>query len=95
MNTKSKIASVIAAAAAVAFTTVYADSAVTQPKEKTVFCYGINACKGQSECSTAEAVCKGENACKGQGYLYKTAAECKKAGGTVKVPPLVINPTPN
>lgn len=30
-------------------------------------CKGMNACKGQGGCKTADHACKGQNACKGQG----------------------------
>lgn len=42
-------------------------------------CEGGNACKGQSECATADgkSLCAGENACKGTGYVFtETVAEC-------------------
>ncbi|MEP7050904.1 MAG: hypothetical protein ABJB12_11140 [Pseudomonadota bacterium] len=46
---------------------------------QSVKCEGGNACKGQSECATADgkSLCAGENACKGTGYVFtETAAEC-------------------
>lgn len=91
MEIKHKIAHALATAAAFAFVTAPLTSAVVEAKEKTIFCYGVNTCKGKSECATAEATCKGENTCKGKGYLYMTATQCKNAGGAVKVPPLNIN----
>ena len=42
-------------------------------------CEGGNACKGQSECATADgkSLCAGENACKGTGYVFtETLAQC-------------------
>ena len=49
-----------------------------------VHCYGVNTCKGQSDCKTAHNDCKGQNSCKGQGWVgKKSEAECKAAGGTV------------
>jgi uncharacterized membrane protein len=51
---------------------------------KKVHCYGVNACKGTSDCKTAENSCKGANACKGHGYKSMTAEECTKAGGTTE-----------
>jgi hypothetical protein len=42
-------------------------------------CEGGNACKGQSECATADgkSLCSGENACKGTGYVYtQTQEQC-------------------
>lgn len=90
MDRKNKIASIIATAAAFAFVTAPITSTLVQAKGKKIFCYGVNSCKGKSDCSTAEAVCKGENTCKGKGYLSMTAEQCKKAGGTIKIPPLII-----
>ena len=51
---------------------------------KKVHCYGVNACKGSSDCKTAENACKGHNACKGAGFKAMTAEECTKAGGTTE-----------
>ncbi len=49
-----------------------------------VHCAGINSCKGQSACKTANSSCKGQNACKGQGWLPTASAEeCTSQGGTV------------
>lgn len=51
---------------------------------KSVHCMGINACKGQSACKSANNACKGKNSCKGMGWLpEKSAAACVKLGGTV------------
>ncbi|QSA98911.1 hypothetical protein [Methylococcus sp. EFPC2] len=53
-------------------------------QEAKVQCAGINACKGQSACSTASNACSGQNACKGQGWLYAAnKAECEAKGGKV------------
>ena len=50
----------------------------------TVKCMGINACKGQSKCKTAENACAGQNSCKGKGWLLSpSASECTAKGGTV------------
>jgi len=49
----------------------------------TVHCAGINSCKGQSDCKTAENACKGQNTCKGHGFLATTASECSAKGGKV------------
>ena len=49
-----------------------------------VKCLGINACKGQGSCKTANNSCKGQNACKSQGWIEQSSAEaCTAAGGTV------------
>lgn len=44
-------------------------------------CAGVNACKGQGACKTANSACKGQNACKGKGILKVSKAECTSAGG--------------
>jgi MerC mercury resistance protein len=46
-----------------------------------IACYGINACKGQTSCSSAFNSCNGQNACKGKGWLNATAEECALKGG--------------
>jgi hypothetical protein len=46
-------------------------------------CYGVHACKGQSDCSTTEHACKGQNACKGHGYKVIKAGECLAKGGII------------
>jgi uncharacterized membrane protein len=48
-----------------------------------VHCYGVNSCKGQADCKTANNACKGQGSCKGQGFKGMAAAECLKAGGTI------------
>ena len=56
-----------------------ADAGSTQVK-----CMGINACKGQSKCKTAENACAGQNSCKGHGWLLSpSASECAAKGGKV------------
>jgi hypothetical protein len=53
-------------------------------KAAEVHCAGINSCKGQSACKTANSACKGQNSCKGQGWLpAKSAKACEAKGGTV------------
>ena len=51
-----------------------------------VHCYGVNTCKGQSDCKTAHNDCKGQNSCKGQGFKAMTAQACSKAGGSLTAP---------
>ena len=55
----------------------------TKAAEK-VHCYGINACKGKSDCHTAKNSCSGKNSCKGQGWKLLGQEECKTKGGTIK-----------
>lgn len=76
----------IAAAAAVAFASVPATSAIAAAhKTAQVKCVGGNACKGKSACATSQNKCKGHNSCKGKGVVMaKSAKACKKMGGTVE-----------
>ena len=50
---------------------------------KTAPCYGVNSCKGTSDCKTSEHACKGQNDCKGHGFKLMTAKACKAAGGSM------------
>jgi hypothetical protein len=59
---------------------------VDQPTEAKVACFGINACKGQSDCATPKNACKGMNSCKGQGFKYVSLKECEAQGGKVGQP---------
>lgn len=74
----------VLAAAALSFALSGAVMAPALAHDATVKCMGVNACKGQSECKTANSSCKGQNACKGQGFLTMTQAECDAAGGRVE-----------
>lgn len=46
-------------------------------------CYGVNSCKGQSDCKSGGHDCKGQNDCKGQGFKDLSAKACAKAGGSL------------
>lgn len=48
-----------------------------------VHCYGLNACKGQNDCKTADNACKGQGKCKGHGFKAAKAAECLAKGGVI------------
>ena len=73
-----KFTSAALAAAAVAAITLSVPAMADDAKIK---CEGINSCKGQSACKTADHGCKGQNSCKGHGWLESTAADCKAKGG--------------
>jgi len=47
-------------------------------------CFGVNGCKGQGACKTAQNDCKGMNACKGHGFIVMTDTECAEKGGDFK-----------
>ncbi len=49
-----------------------------------VHCFGINTCKGKSECSVdGKSACNGQNACKGQGWMSLSRKTCMKKKGTI------------
>jgi len=76
---------IIAAAAASLFVGVAnATDTAGQNEQGTVHCFGINSCRGMSECNTATTHCKGMNKCKHKGWIYmKTEKECTDKGGKV------------
>jgi hypothetical protein len=45
-------------------------------------CYGVNSCKGQSDCKSASHACKGQNSCKGQGFKDLSAQQCSAQHGS-------------
>jgi len=78
MSVTRKLSGVaLAAAAALAFSTVAVTGASAD--EAKVKCEGVNACKGQSACKTANNDCKGHNACKGQGFVELSQKDCDAA----------------
>lgn len=82
---KAKTSGALLATAAAALLLSGAVAPLTaQAEDAKVQCLGVNACKGQSDCATANNGCKGQNACKGQGVKAMTEVDCKDAGGTVK-----------
>ena len=58
-------------------------AAVAEDGGARVHCYGINSCKGTSDCKTAKNDCKGQNDCKGSGFKVLTTKACKAAGGSL------------
>lgn len=70
-------AAVIALAGASVPTTSYAADA------QTVHCFGVNACKGMSDCKSGNHDCKGMNSCKGQGFKNLTSQDCKAQHGSL------------
>lgn len=82
MNAFNKLS--LAAAAAAVFSVVAIPTAFAEESSGAVKCAGINSCKGQSACQTAESACAGHNSCKGKGWLKSASAkECMSKGGTV------------
>jgi uncharacterized membrane protein len=75
------IAALIALSGTAATTPAFAKSSAKQ-----VECFGVNACKGQSDCKTASHDCKGQNDCKGQGFKSESAKQCAADGGSLTPP---------
>ena len=72
----------IATAAALLFGSVA--TPVSAADEAKVKCEGVNACKGQGACATAQNSCQGQNSCKGHGYVLLSKAECDAAKAKMK-----------
>ena len=73
----------VATAAAMLFGTAMVSTAMAGTDAK-IHCDGVNACKGQSACKTANNACKGQNSCKGKGFTEMTKAECDAAKAASK-----------
>jgi uncharacterized membrane protein len=89
MTTVQKTFSIAATAAMMAMTGIgVAAHAAEGAKagEKLVHCYGVNTCKGTSDCATAKTSCKGQNECKGTGFISTTAKKCTSMGGSLTEP---------
>ncbi len=89
MRSKKTPGVAIATAAAMLFGTTLIGS-VSAASEGKIHCLGVNSCKGQSACKSANNACKGQNSCKGKGFLEMTASECadaQKQAREVLVPP--------
>jgi hypothetical protein len=78
MRLKSSSGVTVAAAAAMLFSTGLVSGAFAGEEAK-IHCGGVNACKGQSACKSANNACKGQNSCKGKGFLEMTQNECADA----------------
>jgi len=48
-----------------------------------VHCYGLNSCKGNSDCKTAINSCKGKNSCESKGFKAVKAKECLEKDGII------------
>lgn len=85
--TTSKTAFSLAAVAAVMALASFAASTPALAKDaKTVHCYGVNSCKGMSDCKSGNHECKAMNDCKGQGFKDLSAKACTAQGGSLTAP---------
>jgi hypothetical protein len=85
VNARKTSTIALAAAAVMMFSTMAITTA--QADEAKSKCAGVNSCKGQSACKSANNSCKGQNACKGQGFLERTKAQCATAKAKAKEKP--------
>lgn len=87
MKTFKTGAAIASAAAMLAFAGVAsvspAQAAGAHASGKVQPCYGVNSCKGQSDCKSGTHDCKGQNECKGQGFKDLSAKACAKMGGSL------------
>jgi hypothetical protein len=83
MRLKNTSGVAVATAAALLFGTGLVSTAAAGTDGK-MHCSGVNACKGQSACKSANNACKGQNSCKGKGFLEMSKAECKDAKAKAK-----------
>lgn len=82
MISKKKLTGLaIATAAAGLFAAATIPSVAFAAETGMIHCSGVNACKGKSDCKTADNACKGMNSCKGKGFVEMSDKECVKKGG--------------
>ena len=84
INFKSGVAlAANAAMLAVAFAAAPAPALATEKTADVVHCFGVNSCKGTSDCASYNHSCKGQNECKNMGFKELSAKECAKQGGSL------------
>lgn len=82
MNTVKKASGIaIATAAASLFLAGMGATTAVVAEEAPVKCFGVNACKGTTQCGTSTNACAGQNSCKGSGWLMMPEKECSDKGG--------------
>ena len=59
-------------------------TAADEGKAAKIKCEGVNSCKGQSSCHSAQNECAGKNACRGKGFKMMTPEECDQAKAKLK-----------
>lgn len=82
MSTFKSAASIAASAALLALSAMSVTVPAAAADGDKVHCYGVNSCKGSSDCKTSMNECKGQNSCKGHGFKEMSAKECTAAGGS-------------
>ncbi len=73
---------ILASAAAALLAGAPVNSSASETKlDEVGKCWGVNSCKGSSNCKTLTSACAGKNACKSQGFLNLEFRECNELGG--------------
>ncbi|MDE1917497.1 MAG: hypothetical protein KGJ57_15455 [Sphingomonadales bacterium] len=83
MKTFKTGAAIASAAAMLALSGIAMTAPAHAAGAKAVPCYGVNSCKGTSDCKSGTHDCKGQNDCKGQGFKEISAKACKAQGGSL------------
>ncbi|MBK6696659.1 MAG: hypothetical protein IPG50_31385 [Myxococcales bacterium] len=83
----TSVASLLALAACSSTSENAASTTTGTQADALVKCEGVNSCKGQSECQSADGKsgCQGLNDCAGKGWITIPRSECDKKGGKVLV----------
>jgi MerC mercury resistance protein len=85
MGRRATTGAALSVSAAAVFYGLYksVDVFIDEAKTGEIACWGINACKGKTACSTAYNSCTGQNKCRGRGYIYVPEKECYARGGVL------------
>lgn len=81
---RSKSTALASAAALLFVAGVAAADSHEGGKVEKVKCEGVNSCKGQGACHSAQNECAGHNACKSKGFKMLTPEECDQAKAASK-----------
>ena len=76
-------AAAMTAVSGVAIVAPVSQAAAAHKGGSVVHCYGVNSCKGTSDCKSGAHECKGQNDCKGQGFKALSTKACKAQGGSL------------
>jgi len=84
--TTTRATTFAAAAALLALSGAAISTPVLAKGAQTVHCYGVNTCKGTSDCKSGNHDCKGLNDCKGQGFKELSSKTCIAQRGNLTPP---------
>jgi uncharacterized membrane protein len=80
-RTKKTQSALFAAAAAALLMTAPVTASAKSAGDEIGKCWGVNSCKGSSNCKTVSSACAGKNACKAQGFLKIKMKQCDELSG--------------